>query len=200
MSKNRFVTDTSHQCTNEWRGKKHLEDLDADETTTKSVNNTGRDLIWFYDPMTRSSERSTELSCCRTSAEFLSTNEDFWYVTQCCPTDVKTFQRNQLPQSGYTMADGRRGSRFLWNIDGGSGYPWNVGTHPPEYMELQLHTTVNVGVYKYTMMNQTQQNFIMFIIVLGRHVSILIESISGPSKNTDPYLAMFKMLSKDLYS
>jgi len=33
----------------------------------------------------------------------------------------------------------------------------------------------------------------MFIIVLGRHVSILIESSSGPSKNTDPYLAMFKM-------
>ena len=27
-----------------------------------------------------------------------------------------------------------------------------------------------------------QQNFIMFIIVLGQHVSILIESSSGPSK------------------
>jgi len=33
----------------------------------------------------------------------------------------------------------------------------------------------------------------MFIIVLGRHVSIPIESSSGPSKNTHPYLAMFKM-------
>jgi len=33
----------------------------------------------------------------------------------------------------------------------------------------------------------------MFIIVLGQHVSILIESSSGPSKNTDPYLVMFKM-------
>jgi len=33
----------------------------------------------------------------------------------------------------------------------------------------------------------------MFIIVSGQHVSILIESSSGPSKNTDPYLAMFKM-------
>jgi len=33
----------------------------------------------------------------------------------------------------------------------------------------------------------------MFIIVLGRHVSIPVESSSGPSKNTDPYLAMFKM-------
>jgi len=30
----------------------------------------------------------------------------------------------------------------------------------------------------------------MFIIVLGRHVSILIESSTGPYKNTDPYLAM----------
>ena len=29
--------------------------------------------------------------------------------------------------------------------------------------------------------SQTQQNFIMFIIVLGRHVSILIESSSDPS-------------------
>jgi len=33
----------------------------------------------------------------------------------------------------------------------------------------------------------------MFIIVLGQHVWILIESSSGPSKSTDPYLAMFKM-------
>jgi len=33
----------------------------------------------------------------------------------------------------------------------------------------------------------------MFIIVLGQHVSILIESSSGPTKNTDPYLAMFKI-------
>jgi len=33
----------------------------------------------------------------------------------------------------------------------------------------------------------------MFIIVLGQHISILIESPSGPSKNTDPYLAMFKL-------
>ena len=42
--------------------------------------------------------------------------------------------------------------------------------------------------------SQTQRNFIMFIIVLGQHVSILIESSSGPSKNTDPCLAMFKIL------
>ena len=37
--------------------------------------------------------------------------------------------------------------------------------------------------------SQTQQNFIMFIIVLGQHVSILIESSSGPSNNIDPYIA-----------
>ena len=30
--------------------------------------------------------------------------------------------------------------------------------------------------------NETQQNFILFIIVLGQHVSILIESFSGLSK------------------
>jgi len=40
----------------------------------------------------------------------------------------------------------------------------------------------NVAVYKYTMMYQTQQNFIMFIIALGQHVLILIESPSGPSE------------------
>ena len=33
----------------------------------------------------------------------------------------------------------------------------------------------------------------MFIIVLGQHVSILIESTLGPSKNTDPYLKCLKM-------
>jgi len=32
------------------------------------------------------------------------------------------------------------------------------------------------------MMCQTQQNFIMFIIVLGQHVSAFIKSSSGPSK------------------
>ena len=37
-------------------------------------------------------------------------------------------------------------------------------------------------MYKYTMKYQTQQNCIMFIIVLGQHVSVLIESSSGPSK------------------
>jgi len=31
-------------------------------------------------------------------------------------------------------------------------------------------------------MCQTQQNFIMFIYVLGLHVAILTESSSGPSK------------------
>jgi len=39
-----------------------------------------------------------------------------------------------------------------------------------------------IFMYKYTMMCQTQQDFIMFIIVLGQHVSIIIESSSGPSK------------------
>jgi len=34
----------------------------------------------------------------------------------------------------------------------------------------------------------------MSVIVLGRHVLILVESSSGPPKNTDPYLAMFKNL------
>ena len=32
----------------------------------------------------------------------------------------------------------------------------------------------------------------MFIIVLEQHVSILVESSSGPSKKIDPYLALFK--------
>ena len=34
----------------------------------------------------------------------------------------------------------------------------------------------------------------MFIIVLGQHVSILIESSSGPSKKIDPYLEMLKWI------
>jgi len=34
--------------------------------------------------------------------------------------------------------------------------------------------------------SQIQQNFIMSIIVLGQHVSILIESSSGPSKKQIP--------------
>jgi len=42
------------------------------------------------------------------------------------------------------------------------------------------------------MMCHTQKNIIMFIIVLGQHVSILIESSSGPSKKIDPYLKCLK--------
>jgi len=41
---------------------------------------------------------------------------------------------------------------------------------------------VPTSYFSCTMMYQTQQNFIMFIIVLGQHVSILIESSSSPSK------------------
>ena len=41
--------------------------------------------------------------------------------------------------------------------------------------------------------SRTQKNFVIFIIVLGRHVSILIESSSDPSKKTCPYLKCLKM-------
>jgi len=40
----------------------------------------------------------------------------------------------------------------------------------------------NTHINKQWCISQTQQNFIMFINVLGQHVSILIESSSGPSK------------------
>ena len=33
---------------------------------------------------------------------------------------------------------------------------------------------------------------LFFFIVLGQHVSIIIESFSGPSKKIDPYLEMLK--------
>ena len=43
----------------------------------------------------------------------------------------------------------------------------------------------------------------MFIIVLRQHVSILAESSTDPSKNTDPYLAMFMytyfIISNNMY-
>jgi hypothetical protein len=49
-------------------------------------------------------------------------------------------------------------------------------------------------VHKLTMMSQSNtRNFIGFIIVLGQHVSILVESYSGPSKKIDPYLKCLKM-------
>jgi len=43
------------------------------------------------------------------------------------------------------------------------------------------------------MMRQSDTTkLIMFIIVLGQHVSILTESSSGPTKKVHPYFAMFK--------
>ena len=59
-----------------------------------------------------------------------------------------------------------------------------------EFLKFAIPKCFNT--YKYTMMwqsntkTQTQQNFIMFIIVLGQNISILIESSSGSSKNTEP--------------
>jgi len=41
--------------------------------------------------------------------------------------------------------------------------------------------------------SQTQQNFIILIFVLGRHVSILTESSSGTSKKIDSYLKCLKL-------
>jgi len=51
------------------------------------------------------------------------------------------------------------------------------------YQQSQLYIQSNIQ----RCVRQTQQNSV-FIIVLGRHVSILIESSSGPSKKIDPYL------------
>jgi len=52
------------------------------------------------------------------------------------------------------------------------------------YVFIDIHTTALCYAYINTQrcVSQTQQNFIMFIIVLGQHVSILIESSSGPYK------------------
>ena len=56
------------------------------------------------------------------------------------------------------------------------------GKYPKEYIKYSKHGES---------LKSRQQNFIMFIIVLGQHVSILVESSSGPSKTIDPYLEMF---------
>jgi len=53
---------------------------------------------------------------------------------------------------------------------------------------------IYIYIYKYTMIYQSNTTKLYYVcIVLGQHVSILIESSSGPPKKTDPYLAMFKM-------
>ena len=68
---------------------------------------------------------------------------------------------------------------FEYNCCGvyyGSFFFFNV-CHPEVF-----NTYINIQ----RCISQTQQNFIMFIIVIGRRVSILIESSSGPYKNTDP--------------
>jgi len=78
--------------------------------------------------------------------------------------------------------------------------PLKVYHTPPRQnaVEVVSLTTKKAYINIQSCISQTQQNFIMFIIVLGQRVSILIESSLGPSKNTDPYLPM--LLSKDLYS
>jgi len=46
---------------------------------------------------------------------------------------------------------------------------------------IKMRQSAGHTIYKYTMMYQTQQNF-MFIIILRQHVSILIHSSSGASE------------------
>jgi len=59
------------------------------------------------------------------------------------------------------------------------GYPQFKGTHWIVSSVIQLRPLyINIQCC----ISQTQQNFIMFITVLGQHVSILKESSSGPSK------------------
>ena len=75
--------------------------------------------------------------------------------------------KNYLDSCGLVVIS-RRISESVFNV-----------CHPEVF-----NTSINIQ----WCVSQTQQNFIMFIIVLGQHVSILIESSSGPSKKTDPYL------------
>ena len=70
-----------------------------------------------------------------------------------------------------------------------TSYNWRKYYHTVHLGVVEVGPFINIRLY----VSQTQQNFIMFIIVLGQHVSILIESSSGPSKKIDPYLEMFKM-------
>ena len=94
-------------------------------------------------------------------------------------------------------------------VDAGK-LPWNKSQPPSftSYPSLHALLCLQFGINIQWCVSQTQQTFIMFIIVLGQHVSILIESSSGPSKKTDPYLEMLKcfvgsqtpiFLSKDLF-
>ena len=55
---------------------------------------------------------------------------------------------------------------------------WDSVPGPSSPKRVAILTDVNIK----RCISQTQQNFIMFIIVLGRHVSILVESSSGTSK------------------
>jgi len=53
---------------------------------------------------------------------------------------------------------------------------------PGWYLNFSTWFMRNTYINIQQCISQTQQNFIMFIIVLRQHVSILIESSSGPSK------------------
>jgi len=90
-------------------------------------------------------------------------------------------------------------------------YPFWESNHGPSFNVCHpevFNTYINIQ----WCVSHHKKNFTMFIIVLGQHVSILIESTSGPSKKINRYLESFKMcclgshsafytfLSKDLFS
>ena len=59
---------------------------------------------------------------------------------------------------------------------------WLVLLHAVRMVISAVHTQHWSDINIQWCISQTQQNFIMFIIVLGQRVSILIELPSGPSK------------------
>jgi len=59
-------------------------------------------------------------------------------------------------------------------------FMWGLKNFRISYLAVRIY--MQNFLYKYTMMYKIQQNFIIFIIVLGQYILILVESSSGPSK------------------
>ena len=91
------------------------------------------------------------------------------------------------------MAATCKGKLFLMGKWTTKGKNWKCAIISVADLFNFCHPEVFNTYIKYTMMCQsnTTQTF-MFFIVLGQHVSILIESSSGSFKKIDPYLEMLK--------
>ena len=149
-------------------------------------------LLIFWGFLATHNDASHSIGLLRTGDQLVAETSTWQHTTLA--TNIQT----SMPPVGFepTVSASERPQTYaLDRASTGTGIGRTVRVLNNRNMSFNIcHPEVfNTHINIQWCISQTQQHFIMFIIVLGQHVSTLTESSSGPSKNTDPYFAVFKI-------